>query len=105
MSRKITALLKKLSKYWFISSFFTILLVVLFISFFKIFELKNFLVEFPENCDVDSNTCVMVDGELSPSRFILLQESYFLKNCENKDFNECMEKCEADKACATKTKK
>ena len=79
MSRKITVLLKNLSKHWFILSFFAISLAVLFVSFFKVFELKDFLVEFPESCDVDSNTCVEVDGELSPSRFILLKESYFSK--------------------------
>ncbi|KKR60882.1 hypothetical protein A3G48_02215 [Candidatus Nomurabacteria bacterium RIFCSPLOWO2_12_FULL_40_42] len=105
MSRKITVLLKNLSKHWFILSFFAISLAVLFVSFFKVFELKDFLVEFPESCDVDSNTCVEVDGELSPSRFILLKESYFLKNCENKDFDECMKRCETDSACTTETNK
>ena len=110
MSRKITVLLKNLSKHWFILSFFAISLAVLLTldkhkQINNRFELKDFLVEFPESCDVDSNTCVEVDGELSPSRFILLKESYFLKNCENKDFDECMKRCETDSACTTETNK
>lgn len=103
MLKKTIALLKNLNKYWFVLSFFAISLVVFFISFFKVFELEDFTVEFPESCDVDSNTCVEVDGELSPSRFLLLKESYFLKNCENKDFNECMKNCETDRACKIET--
>ena len=102
MSKKITALLKNLSRYWFILSFFAISLAVISISFYNVFELKSFLVELPESCDVDYNTCVKVDEELTPSRFILLEENYFLRNCENKDFNECMEICEADNACETR---
>jgi len=97
-------MLKNLNKYWFISSFFAISLVVLFVSFFKVFELKDFLIEFPESCDVASNTCVEVDGELSPTKFIMLRESYFLKNCENKDFDECVKKCETDNTCTIETK-
>lgn len=104
MSIKIIVVLKNLSKHWFISSFFAISLAVLFICFFKILELKDFMVEFPENCDANSNTCVKVDGELNPSRFILLKESYFLNNCEKKDFDECMKRCETDSACTLKTK-
>jgi len=103
MSRKIIVLLKNLSRHWFILSFFAILLAVIFISFFKVIELKDFLVKFPESCDADSNTCVEVDGELSPSRFIVLRESYFLKNCENKDFDECIKRCETDSACTIET--
>lgn len=104
MLRKIIVLLKNLSRHWFILSFFAISLAVIFISFFKILKLKDFLVEFPESCDADSNTCVEIDGELSPSRFIMLKENYFLKNCENKDFDECMKKCETDNACTIETK-
>ena len=66
--------------------------------------LKDFKVEFPENCDANQNTCVNVGGTLTPTRFILLKENYFLKNCENKDFDECMKRCEIDNACTIETK-
>jgi len=104
MSRKIIVLSKNLSKHWFILSFFIIALVVFFVSFFKVLELKDFNLELPENCDSAYNTCFKNGEESTPSRFILLKESYFSKNCENKDFDECLKGCSENNQCALETK-
>ncbi|MDO8659918.1 MAG: hypothetical protein Q7K54_04975 [Candidatus Parcubacteria bacterium] len=80
-------------------TFVIILITVVLISFVKVYTLKNFLIEFPENCESDSNTCVENDGELRPTRFILLRESYLLQNCDNKGFDFCLEKCEKSEMC------
>jgi len=94
-------LLEKLNKYWFILIFFIILLTVFFLSFFKIIVLKDFIIFFPENCDSLNNNCVVyVDEEDAiPTRFIVLKENYFLKNCKNKDFDECLVTCSIDNMC------
>lgn len=103
MSVKIIALLKNFNRGWFMLSFAIILFAVVLICFMKIFILKDFLVEFPENCDADSNTCIKVGEDLTPTRFILLKESYLLQNCSDQYFEACLKKCEGDGVCTLET--
>ncbi|MFA6301048.1 MAG: hypothetical protein WC609_01715 [Candidatus Paceibacterota bacterium] len=79
-----------------------VLLAVVAVIFIKIYAKHDFFIRFPEDCDTDSNTCVEIDGELSPTRFVLLRENYFLQNCDSFDFNQCLEKCQNDGACSLK---
>lgn len=95
---------KNLSKYWFISFFLAVSLTVFFVSFLKVLVLKDFTIELPENCDSADNTCLNGDAGLTPNRFLLLKESYFLKICKNIDFDECIKRCETDSACTPETK-
>ena len=103
MPTKTTVFLKIFSRYWFRTTFVVVLLAVLAVIFIKIYTTRDFLIRFPENCDAGSNTCAETDGELGPTRFILLKENYFLQNCDNFDFDQCLEKCQNDGACNLET--
>lgn len=105
MLKKTIALLKNLNKHWFFLTSFFIFLAVIFITFIKVYVHKDFLMRLPEDCESEFNTCVESDEGLIPTRFILSEENYLIDNCNDQNFDLCLEKCLVDKMCLLEIEK
>ena len=103
MLKRTIALLKSLNKHWFAFTFLVISLGVILIIFIKVYVHKDFLMSLPEDCESDFNTCAEIDEELIPTRFLLSEENYLIQNCNDQNFDLCLEKCILDKMCVLET--
>lgn len=99
MLKRIIALLKSLNKHWFALTFFVVLLGVVLVTFVKVYIHKDFLMSLPEDCESDFNACLESDEGLIPTRFIVSEENYLIDNCNDQNFDLCLEKCLVDKMC------